>query len=164
MGVSNIILGRPWLYDHNTILFGLPNSCFHEKSNVINPTPPNDDIKRDFSTLTKKTSDLNVIASKDLGEEMLERTIVWRIAMKSVKEHPPDFDKTSKILIQRPSSIPSRHTFQDGNRLYIPRIVPKFLVWETLVPDPPWPDLSEDFVLGLPKVQKSPPGMILCKF
>ena len=79
---------------------------------------------------------MNLITDKELEKEMSEGTVIWRIAVKSVKEHPPDF--TFQTLIQGPSSIHSRHTFLDGylikdNRMCIPRISLKFLVWETHV-------------------------------
>ena len=79
MGVSSIILGRPWLYDHDTILYGQSKSysfLHHGKKIVINPTPPKDNIKRDSSTLTEKESDLNLITNKELEKEMSEKTAI----------------------------------------------------------------------------------------
>ena len=140
MGVSKIILGRPWLYDPDTILLGLPNPCafrHHGKSIMINPTPSKDDIKRGFTTLTEETSDLNLINIKRLEKELSEGATDWVLVVKSIKEHPPD---AKRILIE----------FSDG----FPDEVP--------VPDPPWRDIGMDFVLGLPEVQKSPPRMIHC--
>ena len=66
--------------------------------------------------------------------------------MKSVKEHPPDFDKTSQTITQGPSSTISEYTLQDGylrkdDRLCNSRALFRgFLVWQI-----PWP-LLETFV------------------
>ena len=41
MGVSSIILGRPWLFDHDVTIFGRSNSCafnFNGKKIIIHPT------------------------------------------------------------------------------------------------------------------------------
>ena len=83
MEISSIIIDRPWLCDHDATLYGLPNFySFHHPRKVIefNPTPSKDNNKRGFSTLTsEETFDLNLIASTDLEEEMLEEAIVWML-------------------------------------------------------------------------------------
>ena len=114
MGVSDLILGRPWLYNHDTILFGLPNSCsFHHPRNEIesNPTPLKDDIRRDFSTLTAKDSDLNPITTKDSNLSEAFQTI-------TISGHPSpsktQLSFTLETFAQRPSSTLSEYTLQDG--------------------------------------------------
>ena len=64
MGVSSIILGRPWLFDHDATLYGRTNSCsfIHlGKRYVIHPTPPKDTVKRGSSHLRedRKSTRLN---------------------------------------------------------------------------------------------------------
>ena len=73
MGVSSIILGRPWLYDHDAILYGRSNSCsfiHNGKKIVINSSPPKDQIKRGSSQLRDKKQGLNMISAKELEQEL----------------------------------------------------------------------------------------------
>ena len=96
MRVSSIILGRPWLYDHDAILYGRFNSCsfnHHGKKLVINPTPPKDHIKRESSNLKEKKLGLNMISAKELEREITEGSPVWILTTKKThdqtqKEHP----------------------------------------------------------------------------
>ena len=73
MGVSSIILGRPWLYDHDATLFGKTNSCAFNhlgKRIVINLVPPKDEIKKGASSLKEKKLRLNLISTKELKKEV----------------------------------------------------------------------------------------------
>jgi len=69
MGVSSIILWRPWLYDHDATQFGKTNSCAFNhlvKKIVINPFPPNDEVKKEASSLKEKKPGLHLISAKEL--------------------------------------------------------------------------------------------------
>ena len=73
MGVSSIILGRPWLYDHDATLFGRTNSCAFNhlgKRIVINPVPPKDESKKGASSLKEKKPELNLISAKELNKKV----------------------------------------------------------------------------------------------
>ena len=91
MGVSSIILGRPWLYDHDATLFGRSNSCaFHHlgKRIVINATPPKDNVKRGSSHLKEKESNLNLISAKELKREIDRGSPVWILVTKEAQDQP----------------------------------------------------------------------------
>ena len=73
MGVSSVILGRPWLFDHDATLFGKTNSCSFThlgKKTVIHPTPPRDSTKKASSSLKEKKPGLNLITDKELEQEI----------------------------------------------------------------------------------------------
>ena len=75
MEVHSIILGRPWLYDHDATLFGKTNSCAFNhlgKRIVINPIPPKNKIKKEASSLKKKKPILYLISAKELKKEIAE--------------------------------------------------------------------------------------------
>ena len=82
MGVSSIILGRPWLYDHDATLVGKSNSCsFTHLGNkiMIYPTPPKDPIKRGSSSLKEKKPGLNLISDKELEQEIKGGSAIWML-------------------------------------------------------------------------------------
>ena len=69
MGVSSIILGRPWLYDHDAILYGRSNSysfTHNGKKIMINFSLPKDNIKRGSIHLKDKKQGMNLISAKEL--------------------------------------------------------------------------------------------------
>ena len=75
MGVSSIILGRPWLYDHDATLFGKTNfDAFNHlrKRIVINPVLLKDEIKKRASSLKEKKLGLHLISAKELKKEIAE--------------------------------------------------------------------------------------------
>ena len=77
MGVSSIILGRPWLFDHDATLYGRTNSCsfIHlGKRYVISPTPPKDIVKKGSSHLKKTKARVNLITAKKIEKELIEDT------------------------------------------------------------------------------------------
>ena len=89
MGVSSIILGRPWLYDHDATLFGRTNSCAFNhlgKRIVINPVPPKDEIKKGASSLKEKKPKLNLISAKELNREVAKGSPIWILTTKEIKE------------------------------------------------------------------------------
>ena len=98
MGVSSIILGRPWLYDHDATLFGRSNICsFKHNGNkyVIHPTPPRDPIKKGSSNLKDSKLRVNLIKAKELEKDITEGNPVWILTTKEIyesvqKEQPPE--------------------------------------------------------------------------
>ena len=89
MGVSSIILGRPWLYDHDATLFGKTNSCTFNhlgKRIVINPVPPKDEIKKGASSLKEKKPKLNLISAKELNKKVAKGSPIWILTTKEIKE------------------------------------------------------------------------------
>jgi len=98
MGVSSVILGRPWLYDHDAILFGRTNICafsHHGNKFVIHPTPPRDPVKRGSSSLKEKKLGINLIKAKEFEKEITKGNPIWILTTKEIheptqKEHPPE--------------------------------------------------------------------------
>ena len=89
MGVSSIILGRPWLFDHDATLYGCTNSCsfIHlGKRYVIHPTPPKDTVKRGSSHLRETKPRVNLITAREIERELTEGTPVWILATKDIYE------------------------------------------------------------------------------
>ena len=89
MGVSSIILGRPWLYDHDATLFDKTNSCSFNhlgKKIVIHPVPPKDVVKKGASSLKKKTPGLNLINVKELQKEIVEGSPIWILTAREIRE------------------------------------------------------------------------------
>jgi len=92
MGVSSIILGRPWLFDHDVTIFGRTNSCafnFNGKKIVINPTQPKDNTKREASSLKEKMTGLNLIGARELEKDINEGAPIWMVAAKETMDHTP---------------------------------------------------------------------------
>ena len=98
MGVSSIILERPWLYDHNVNLYGRSNFCSFShlgKKITIHSAPPKDNVKRGSSHLKEKKQGLHLITSKELEHEINEGSTVWILTTKetqkpSLVEHPQE--------------------------------------------------------------------------
>ena len=89
MGVSSIILRRPWLYDYDATLFGKTNSCAFnhlEKKIIINPVAPKDEIKKGASSLKEKKLGLYLIGAKELKKEIAEGSPIWILTIKKIKE------------------------------------------------------------------------------
>ena len=92
MGVSSIILGRPWLYDHDVTLYGCSNSCsftHNRKKIVIHSSPPKDPIKRGASQLKEKKTGVNLITAKEMEKELTEGNQVWILTTKEHQEPSP---------------------------------------------------------------------------
>ena len=92
MGVSSIILGRPWLFDHDVTIFGRSNSCafnFNGKRIVIHPKEPKDNVRRGTSSLKEKKTGLNLIGAKEIEQDIQEGAPIWVVAAKEVKDHTP---------------------------------------------------------------------------
>ena len=104
MGVSSIILGRPWLYDHDITLYGHSNSCsltHNGKKIVIHSSPPRDPIKRGSSQLEEKKTGMNLITAKEMEKELSEGNQVWILTSKDTsepgpKEYPPEVTELLK--------------------------------------------------------------------
>ena len=100
-GVSSIILGRPWLFDHDATLYGHTNSCFFMhlgKRFVIHPIPPKDAVKRGSSHLKETEPRVNLITAKEIEKELTEGTPVWILTFKDIQEplwneHPQEVTK-----------------------------------------------------------------------
>ena len=93
MGVSSIILGRPWLYDHDAIIYGRSNSYsfIHlGKKVIVKPSPPIDNSKRGSSSLKEKKIGIHLISAKDLDREVSEGSPIWMLAVKDVQDQPKD--------------------------------------------------------------------------
>ena len=89
MGVSSIILGRPWLYDHDATIFGRTNSCAFNhlgKRIVINLVSPKDEIKKRASSLKEKEPELNLISAKELNKKVAKGSPIWILTTKEIKE------------------------------------------------------------------------------
>ena len=85
MGVSSIILGRPWLYDHDATLYGKSNSyafIYLGKKVIINPSQPKDYKKKGTSGPKDKKSGLYLISAKDLNREVSRGSPIWMLAAK----------------------------------------------------------------------------------
>jgi len=104
MGVGSIILGWPWLFDHDATLYGRSNTCvfFHQgKKITINPIQPKDPVKKGSSGLKEKKTGVNLITPKELEKEILEGAPIWILATKESHEptnveHPQEVVKTLK--------------------------------------------------------------------
>ena len=89
MGVSSIILGRPWLYDHDATLFGKTNFYpFNHlgKKIVIKSIPPKDESKKEARSLKEKKSRLHLISAKELKKKVAEGSPIWILTAKEIKE------------------------------------------------------------------------------
>ena len=89
MGVSSIILGRPWLFDHDVTVYGRTNSCsfIHlGKRYVIHPTPPKDTVKRGSSHLRETKPRVNLITAREIEKELIEGTPIWVLSTKDIQE------------------------------------------------------------------------------
>ena len=101
MGVSSIILGRPWLFDHDVTLYGKSNSCsfIHQgKKITVYPTPPKDPTKRGSSSLKEKKPALNLINEKEVEQEIKEGSVIWMLTARKTQdpspvEHPQEVRK-----------------------------------------------------------------------
>ena len=93
MGVCNIILGQPWLYDHDATLYGHSNSCSFTqlgKKIVFNASPPTDNNKRGSKSIKEKKTGIHLINSIDLDREISEWSPIWMLATKEVQDTPHD--------------------------------------------------------------------------
>ena len=100
MGVSSIILGQPWLFDHDATLYGHTNSYsfMHlRKRFVIHPTPPKDAIKRGSSHLKETKPRVNLITAKEIEKELTEGTPIWVLITKDVRE-PPQNEHPQEVI------------------------------------------------------------------
>jgi len=69
MGVSSIILGRPWLYDHDATLLEKFNTCvfsFNGKKITIHSVPPKDKVAKGPNKVREMKTGVNLISAKDL--------------------------------------------------------------------------------------------------
>ena len=104
MGVSSITLGRPWMYDHDAILYGRSNSCsftHNGKKIVIHFIPPKDNIKKGTSHLKDKKLGMNLISAKELECELSGGAPIWVLSIREVqdppiKEQPQEVTKVSE--------------------------------------------------------------------
>ena len=83
MGVSSIILGRPWLFDHDATIFGRSNSCSFMhlgKKLTIHPTQSKDTVKRGSSHVKERGTKVNFITAKEVEKELTEGAPVWILA------------------------------------------------------------------------------------
>lgn len=74
MGVGFVILGRPWLYDLDVMLYGRSNTCVFEfkgKKIKLVPRAPKDEpevkvqVYKGKSVKENKTKTLHIIGSKE---------------------------------------------------------------------------------------------------
>ena len=91
MGVSSIILGRSWLFDHDATLYGRSNSCSFMhlgKKFVIHPMPPKNALSRGSSHLKETKPNVNLITVKKIERELIEGTPIWILTAKDTLEPP----------------------------------------------------------------------------
>ena len=89
MGVSSIILGQPWLFDHDATLYGRTNSCSFMhlgKKLVIHPTQSKDNTKRGSSHIKEQGTKVNLITAKEVEKELIEGAPVWVLTTKKIQE------------------------------------------------------------------------------
>ena len=89
MGVSSIILGRPWLFDHDATLYGRTNSCSFMhlgKRLVIHPTQSKENTKRGSSHMKEQGTKVNLITAKEVEKELMEGAPVWVLTTKKIQE------------------------------------------------------------------------------
>ena len=103
MGMSSIILGRPWLYDHDATLYEKSNSCafiYLGKKIIINPSQPKDNKKKGTSGPKEKKSGLHLISAKDLDREVSRGSPIWMLAAKDSPDptEPPQLEKIREVL------------------------------------------------------------------
>ena len=118
LGVSNIILGRPWLYDHDVTLFGRSNSCsfnYQGKRIVINSTPPKENIKRGSNNLKEEKPGLNLITAKEMETKIIGSAPLGVLVVKEIHEQPkPEHPKEVVELLKDfqdvfPEDLPLEH-------------------------------------------------------
>ena len=100
MEESSIILGRPWLFDHDATLYGCTNSCSFMhlgKRFVIHPTPPKDAVKRGSSHLKEIEPRVNLITTKEIEKELTGGTPIWILATKDIQE-PPQNEYPQEVI------------------------------------------------------------------
>ena len=99
MEISSIILGRPWLYDHDATLYRKLNSCvfiYLGKKIIINPSQPKDNKKKGTSGPKEKKSGLHLISAKDLDREVSRGSPIWMLAAKDSPD-PTEAPKLEEI-------------------------------------------------------------------
>lgn len=104
MDVRHIILGRPWLYDMDVIVYGRSKTYsfdFKDKRIKLVSRPPKVElevltkVKKSKSVKETKTKDLHIIGSKEFGQEIKEETVLFSLVTQEASpnsqvEHHPE--------------------------------------------------------------------------
>jgi len=92
MGVSSIILGRPWLYDHDATLLGKSNTCvfsFNGKKITIHSVHPKDKVAKGHNKVREMKTGVNLISAKDLEQEIHSGSPIWMLTAKELRTPTP---------------------------------------------------------------------------
>jgi len=136
MDACHILLGRPWLYDHDVTHYGRANTYefkFRGKTIVLKPTPPKDPSipAKETSVLGEKKT-LSLIGKKEFMRDSFVDGVMYALVCLQVKENISNFDDLP---------LPIRTLLEDFKDIYPDELPPTL---------PPMRDIQHaiDFVPG----------------
>jgi len=123
MDISQIILGRPWLYDNDVTIHGQSNMCrFEHESKKIKLTHCRPIAKKPKPNAPKKSKRVNLISATTLDEE-IKNGAPWIILAASevvkmsdstiLPEVTPVIEEFSDVFLEDlPNKLPAMHDIQ----------------------------------------------------
>ena len=92
MDASSIILGRPWLYDFDVILYGRSNSCtfIYEGQKIrIKPIEPKPKISFKKNKVQDKPKSLHLVDAKTMARDVQRKSIIFALVATDSSTEPP---------------------------------------------------------------------------
>ncbi|PKU80164.1 RNA-directed DNA polymerase [Dendrobium catenatum] len=89
MDVSQIILGRPWLFDNDVHIYGRTNTCVFEhngKKIKLIPSQPKTDKGDSKTTPPKNNKDLHLVTAKEMDMEFHQGSPMYALVAKEVDD------------------------------------------------------------------------------
>ena len=85
MDVGQIILGRPWLYDHDVKIYGRSNMCqfeYNGKNIKLLPFQPKLELNEPKTPVAKKTKGIHLVNGKTFGQQVEEGAPIMILTVK----------------------------------------------------------------------------------